>query len=56
MVLSSFADIVIISGLAGGGILIHPIAWHLIAFLLVAAILFARILDAVKRAIFWTYP
>jgi len=56
VILSSLVDLAIICVLAGQGILIHALAWHLIAIVLVASALFALILDAVKRLVFWRLP
>lgn len=51
VILSSLADIAIISLLAGQGILIHVIPWSLIGILLMATAVFALVLDALKRLV-----
>jgi hypothetical protein len=45
---ASAADIVVVSALAGSGILMEPLSWRVLAAVLVAAAAFALALDQVK--------
>lgn len=52
LMLSSGADIVVVSFLATKGILMAAIPWRLVAFLLVAVVLYSLVVDGLKISIF----
>ncbi len=56
VVISSLADMAIISILAVQGILIHALSWALVGTIFIACALFALVLDAVKRLMFSYSP